>query len=127
MTCEICRKDLDDTIVILPIRQADGKLVTLACPPCAQQSSAYCQAHQAPHMGFAEDTTACLRCIDEEVVRQAARAPEIWARLIHALPAIQVSALISWAAAVRARPPPRAGARPARRNWPGPGPGPVPK
>ncbi|MBI2552131.1 hypothetical protein HYW17_02425 [Candidatus Uhrbacteria bacterium] len=53
-------------------------------------------------MGFADDTTACLRCVEEEVERQETRASEIWQRLIHALPASHVSALIGWATAARA-------------------------
>ena len=64
--CEICRSP-SSIINILPIRQQDGKLNTLACDKCAEKSGAFCPTHQRPHLGFEDGTTACKVCIDEKV------------------------------------------------------------
>lgn len=72
-TCEICG-DPADVINLLPIKQPDGKLDTLACTSCAQESGVFCNIHQRPHLGFADGTTACKVCIDDQV---EADTPEI--------------------------------------------------
>lgn len=65
--CEICGGKMDDLIVMLPIRQLDGSYETLACLNCAEQSGVYCLIHGRPHIGFEDETTACLVCIEEKV------------------------------------------------------------
>lgn len=64
--CEICR-DSTQVVYLLPLKQPDGKLDTLACEKCAEKSGAFCITHQRPHLGFEDGTTACKVCIDEKV------------------------------------------------------------
>lgn len=66
LKCEICGCS-PEIINLLPIRQADGRLDTLACNECAEKSGAFCLTHQRPHLGFEDGTTACKECIDEKV------------------------------------------------------------
>lgn len=64
--CEICGED-PRTLIILPIHQPNGSLITLACEECAEKSSAYCRVHHVPHQGFEDGTSACLLCIELDV------------------------------------------------------------
>lgn len=73
MKCEICGNDLYDLLVLLPKRQPDGKLVTFACVGCSIESGMYCQRHQRPHLGFDDETSACMICIDEQVEKDGER------------------------------------------------------
>ncbi|MFH1162370.1 MAG: hypothetical protein V1696_03830 [Candidatus Jorgensenbacteria bacterium] len=57
------------TYVILPIKKADGSIITISCLQCAEQSPAYCVRHKSPHLGFEGGGTACRLCI-EDLVRQ---------------------------------------------------------
>lgn len=68
MKCEMCGRD-PDLIVLLPKKQPGGNLVTLACEGCSNKSGMYCQKHGQPHIGFEDETTACMRCI-EDIVRE---------------------------------------------------------
>lgn len=70
MKCEICGKDIGNIVVMLSLRQTDGKLDTQACFECARKSRAYCKKHEAPHMGFEDKTTACKLCIEEIVAQK---------------------------------------------------------
>lgn len=66
MNCEICGKD-PDSYVLLPKRQENGNLETIACVECSESSGMYCLKHQRPHLGFTDETTACIPCIEEKV------------------------------------------------------------
>lgn len=65
MKCEVCGDIDPDIIVLLPKVQPDGKLDTSACESCAISSGMYCQKHERPHIGFEDETTACIPCIEE--------------------------------------------------------------
>jgi len=64
--CEICGGSMPD-FYILPLKQPDGKLNTLACCGCAEKSGAFCITHHHPHLGFEDETSACTECIEEKV------------------------------------------------------------
>ncbi len=66
MSCEICHKTDLPLIVILPVKNGD-KLDTQACIGCAVKSDAYCKIHDSPHQGFADGTTACLKCVEDTI------------------------------------------------------------
>ncbi len=72
MNCEICGAD-PETIVLLPKKQPDGRLNTLACISCSIESGLYCQKHNRPHLGFDDGTTACIPCIEEILERDGER------------------------------------------------------
>lgn len=69
MRCELCRSN-PETIVLLPIRQPDGKLVTFACLDCSKESGHYCLEHDRPHLGLEDNTSACIICIEEAVQQE---------------------------------------------------------
>jgi hypothetical protein len=94
--CEICHRPIGDTIVILPIKR-DGRLETIACMDCAMISSAYCKQHQAPHMGFKDDSTACVHCIHGLVEQNKTWAAEIMQSLVSALPSEEIDVLREYA------------------------------
>jgi len=64
--CEICRKSTV-FINILPIKRPDGSLITLACQNCTERTDAYCKKHERIHLGFGDNTTACVSCIEGRV------------------------------------------------------------
>ena len=64
MNCEVCGNESKE-YALLPIRQPDGKLNTIACLDCSIESGVYCTRHNSPHVGFYDETTACRRCIDD--------------------------------------------------------------
>ena len=64
--CEHC-EDETEVLNILPIKRANGSLITLTCTPCAEKTSAFCKEHERPHMGFDDESTACRLCINERV------------------------------------------------------------
>lgn len=72
MNCEICGKDPEE-YVILPKRQENGSLITMACVDCSRISGMYCLKHQTPHLGFVDDTSACRDCIEEKVHSEGER------------------------------------------------------
>lgn len=67
--CEVCRKSTN-ILNIIPQKRDDGSLITLACTECATKSGMFCTDHERPHIGFEDDTTACLSCIEEEVAQK---------------------------------------------------------
>lgn len=98
MNCELCKKDIGDVIVSLPIKKPDGCLNTMACLECAEESSAYCKKHKRPHLGFADDdTTACMICIEEMIARERSKEAYIFNRLKEALPLEDLKYLLEWA------------------------------
>lgn len=66
MECEICGVPATD-LAIVPIKQENGSLITIACIPCARRLGVFCDQHQRPHLGFEGGTHACVLCIEEEV------------------------------------------------------------
>lgn len=77
--CEICRKTTD-TIVSLPIKREDGSLNTLACESCSKESSAYCNKHSSVHIGFADNTSACVNCIENIIDNDALQIYESFSK-----------------------------------------------
>lgn len=69
-TCELCSIEAD-IINILPITQPDGKLDTMACTGCSETSKVYCLEHRRPHIGFDDNTSACVECIETELDENA--------------------------------------------------------
>ena len=98
MKCELCGRTSDDTLVILPIKKADGCLNTIACLECAESSSAYCKRHERPHLGFiGDDTTACAICIEEMVTEKKPIEMSIFSTLQQKLPEEELNHLLEWA------------------------------
>lgn len=98
MACEICGRTDSRVEVILPIKQPDGRLETMACLGCAEESSAYCLKHERPHIGFADDkTTACVLCIEETVASKTTEADKIFKALRDNLPQEEATKLELWA------------------------------
>ncbi len=85
MKCEICGSKDPPLLMLLPIKQKDGKLETMACKKCAEKSSAYCKKHRRIHQGFIDGTTACLSCVEELVEANRAIADKISDRINDAL------------------------------------------
>lgn len=81
MKCEMCGRD-PELIVLLPKKQPGGKLNTFACKGCSIESGMYCQKHQRPHMGFNDETTACMLCIEDIVERDGERIAGIFAAAV---------------------------------------------
>jgi hypothetical protein len=96
MTCELCHRE-PNHLVILPLKGADGNLNTIACLHCAEQSPAYCQKHRIPHLGFLDQSTACIKCIDELVESKKAEATAILELLKKNLPKKELQNLLTWA------------------------------
>ncbi len=78
MKCEICGSYDKELLYMLPIRQHNGSLITIACHNCAWDSGAYCQKHHKPHFGFEDGSTACQDCIEEMIEQEQPRTDE-WA------------------------------------------------
>ncbi len=98
MKCEICGKNSVEVFVILPIKKPDGCLNTIACPECAENSSAYCKKHGRPHLGFSDDdTTACAMCIEEMVAEKIPEEVNIFKRFQKNLPPAERHRLLKWA------------------------------
>ncbi len=93
MDCEICKAVDPGCIVILPIRQSEGNLITIACKSCAEISTAFCTTHDQVHQGFMDGTTACPACIEEMVRSQIDQAMTISNRLVVSLPEHQLKQL----------------------------------
>ena len=66
MICEKCGRETD-TLVLVPIRQADGKLEPICCEVCAPSSDVYCRIHDRYHTGFTDGTHACIECVEDAV------------------------------------------------------------
>ena len=97
MKCENCG-EYSDMFVLLPAKKQDGSLNEIVCYGCALGSSRYCEKHQMPHLGFADDeTTACRICIEETVAGDKSRAEEIYLALKAKLPLEEIEELDDWA------------------------------
>jgi len=97
MKCEKCGGD-SNTFVLLPARKPDGSLNEIVCHDCALASFVYCEKHQMPHLGFADDeTTACRACIEEAVAENKPRAEEIYRKLKMELLSEEIERLDDWA------------------------------
>jgi hypothetical protein len=97
MKCELCGEDIGDITVSLPLKKADGSLNTMACLKCAEQSSAYCKKHKRPHLGFFDDTTACVLCVEEIVAENRRKEISIYRNLWQKLPPEEFGRLMEWA------------------------------
>jgi len=74
--CRFCNGD-PEILVLLPANIGPGS--PFACIECAKKNGLYCVKHDKPHTGFAGDnTTACLRCIEEETLKARDRADEFY-------------------------------------------------
>jgi len=93
MNCDLCKKPDPKFLVILPLRQTDGKLDTLVCEDCAKKSKAYYQKHERPHLGFMDGSTACIYCVEELVEANKDNAIEIRDRVRATLPMDQLEEL----------------------------------
>jgi hypothetical protein len=87
MNCGLCKKDIGELVVVLPIKQPDGALIVLACYQCASNSNAYCRTHERPHLGFGDGSTACRLCIQASVRSNSSAAEDIYERILADLPA----------------------------------------
>jgi hypothetical protein len=65
MICELCSKSVPHDVVILPIKQGNGKLDTIACMECAEKQPTFCLKHMLPHIGFEEGGTVCRCCVTD--------------------------------------------------------------
>ena len=99
MKCELCGKDIGDIVVSLPLKKVDGSLSTMACLKCAENSSVYCKKHKKPHLGFIDDTTACIYCIEEMVAENRDKEASIFSNLREHLLTEELNRLLEWAAA----------------------------
>jgi len=96
MKCENCGEN-SDTFVLLPAKEPDGSLNKIVCYTCALGSSRYCEKHQMPHLGFADDeTTACRLCIEETIRENKDKAGKVYFILRTELPREQVADLNDW-------------------------------
>ena len=101
MICQLCGKDIGDTIVLLSLKRTDGALSTLACLNCAESSSAYCRKHSRPHLGFMDDnSTACILCIEEIVAQKENEEVFIFDKILEAIPLEEKKRLLDWATAI---------------------------
>jgi len=101
MKCQLCDKDIGDTIVLLPLKRTDGALSTMACLNCAENSSAYCKKHNRPHLGFMDDnSTACIFCIEELVVQKENEEMFVFEKILEAIPPEEKKCLLDYATTV---------------------------
>lgn len=61
--CGLCGQEASLWIVNPDIRSEQ----VLICVVCGIKNGVYCEGHDIPHQGFADGSTACLKCIDREV------------------------------------------------------------
>ncbi len=97
MKCEICGDSSVPTFVLLPIPQKDGRMDTIACEKCAEQSSVYCKKHRRPYLGFTDGSTACADCIEELITSREAQGVTIFHILEEKLPPTEFRRLLEWA------------------------------
>ena len=102
MECELCGSSSFDTIVILPIRQNNGNLFIIACLKCAKGSSVYCKKHNRPHLGFIDNSTACIPCIEEIAAEREYEGLIVLVLLRKRLPSEEFNHLFQVAEAARA-------------------------
>ncbi|TRZ64489.1 MAG: hypothetical protein D4Q79_01395 [Spirochaetia bacterium] len=98
MKCELCGKDIGETIVLLPIKKTDGTLSTMACLDCVENSPAYCKKHGRPHLGFmGDDTTACILCIEELTAEKENEEMSVFNEILEAIPLEKRKRLLDYA------------------------------
>lgn len=82
LNCELCGDKDPNPLIILSKKQPNGALQTLACEECAEKSDIYCKVHKRPHLGFVDDTTACIVCVEETVREHFAGAEETMRKIL---------------------------------------------
>jgi len=98
MKCEICGEESAEVFAILAIKKPDGCLNTIACLKCAKESPAYCNKHQRPHLGFADDdTTACPLCIEGMAAEKEPAEADIFRKFQKELSEKERRRLLNWA------------------------------
>ena len=99
MHCKFCGTDPNPVILVPNIEKAkDGVIEIFSCLDCAIKQGIYCEKHQNPHTGFTGDnSTACLRCIEEEVQAKKEVAKEVYDRICGALPEEELDELQEFA------------------------------
>ncbi len=63
--------------ILVPVRSPDGGLAVFSCVDCSKKNGLYCERHNVPCVGFEDQTTACLFCIEELVKFEHRRANEV--------------------------------------------------
>ena len=96
MECELGGHSANE-LYILPIRRENGFLIIFACENCAKMSEVYCSTHKIIHQGFLDGSTACLKCIEEEVRGKEYYAEMFLNIIIQALTEDENESLLMWA------------------------------
>lgn len=67
MQCQApgCKDPDQDLLYNVPGRQFDGALSATTCRDCGVRLGIICETHNFPHLGFDDDTTACIKCVQE--------------------------------------------------------------
>jgi len=83
MHCKFCGTDPDPIILVPNIEKGKDEMIEIfSCLDCAIKNEIYCEKHQSPHTGFTGDnSTACLRCIEEDIQAKKEEAEEVYARI----------------------------------------------
>src|SRR3989344_259200 len=99
MRCKFCGTDPDPVVLVPNVeKRKDGQIEIFSCLDCAIKQGIYCEKHDSPHTGFSGDeTTACLRCIEEEVQTKKEAAEEVYARICGTLPQEELDELKEFA------------------------------
>lgn len=99
MRCKFCGTDPNLVVLVPNVEKAkDGMIEIFSCLNCAIKHGIYCKKHECPHTGFSGDeTTACLRCIEEEVQEKKEVAEEVYGRICGALPQEELDELQEFA------------------------------
>ncbi|MBI2003644.1 MAG: hypothetical protein HYS78_01565 [Parcubacteria group bacterium] len=99
MRCKFCGTDPDPIVLVPNVEKRKyGQIEIFSCLDCAIKQGIYCEKHECPHTGFSGDeTTACLRCIEEEVQMKKEVAEEVYARICGALPQEELDGLQEFA------------------------------
>ena len=87
MRCKFCGIDPNPIVLVPNIeKKKDGMIEIFSCLDCAIRNGIYCEKHQSPHTGFTGDnSTACLRCIEDEVQKKKEVAEEVYGQICGAL------------------------------------------
>jgi hypothetical protein len=88
MNCKFC--GVDPELVVLvpnPDYPEEPEIQVFSCLNCSRKHGLYCDTHQVPRTGFGRDkSTACLRCIQEQVETFQDQADEMLGRIEGWLP-----------------------------------------
>jgi hypothetical protein len=94
MKCKFCGGDIDVPAMVPARGKFGGDIEALSCVGCAIREGIYCTKHNSPHAGFVgDDTTACLFCINEEVIENEKVAEQVYQRLKDGLDKAEWTAL----------------------------------